>query len=117
MSQLSILSFDLPVLSNLQKKDLEMSPSNKTRDETAPLAPVPFLHKTLLWPEGVAPTTCPHCDKKFIAGQCVAVLDARYYQKNVLEGVISEDTLYGHALCIQEMSCGGMGWIPLRTLA
>ena len=84
--------------------------------EPEPLSPVPFLHPTLLWPEGVD-GECPHCGKVFGTGQRVAVLDARYYQQNVSEGNFDEQTLYGHALCVQEAARGGRGWFPLTTLA
>ena len=84
--------------------------------EPKPLASVPFLHTTFLWPEGVD-GECPHCGKVFGTGQRVAVLDARYYQKSVAEGAIEEASLYGHALCIQKDARGGRGWIPLTTLA
>jgi hypothetical protein len=92
------------------------SEQTTTVEEPKPLAVVPFLHTTLLWPEGVE-GECPHCDKKFETGQRIAVLDARYYQKNVSEGNLDEETVYGHALCIQEAARGGRGWIPLTTLA
>jgi hypothetical protein len=88
-------------------------------DDPKPLAPVPFLHKTFLWPEGPRADgeCCPHCGKKLRAGQRAGVLDARYYQKNVSEGQLDESQLYGHALCIQKDARGGRGWIPLTTLA
>ena len=62
--------------------------------EPKPLASVPFLHTTFLWPEGVD-GECPHCGKVFGTGQRVAVL----------AGYIGEDAR------------GGRGWIPLTTLA
>ena len=85
-------------------------------DEPKTLSPVPFLHPTLQWPEGVE-GECPHCEKMFTTGQRVAVLDARYYQKNVSEGKLDEGSLYGHTLCVQEEARGGEGWFPLTTLA
>ena len=85
-------------------------------DEPKTLSPVPFLHPTLRWPEGVE-GECPHCGEKFVTGRRVAVLYARYYQKNVSEGSLDEESLYGHTLCIQEEAREGKGWFPLTTLA